>query len=366
MSIELKYKDLNLQIDTILWDWDSYFIDFKCYWSRLIGSIAQKVAENTTDNWNKFTLVRTQAIKTLGVNIESNTPEPSSPASILPLNIFAQLLVSSLKGLLQEKNREDLNYLFQNVIDKALSENQVYINDSLIQENLDIIRQINKKVKQVLITNDSKENNNLFIKEAKLENYVHQAITQANKEQLSDYLRDNSILITKNIYLQNFYKKRKIENVLVVEDISLLGFNELIQKEPIVINIDGASRGNPGPSAIGVAIYKDKDLVEEISEFIGDQTNNFAEYTALIRALEISLERGYRNIEIRSDSELVVNQINKVYKVRDAYIKELFDKACFFIEKLSSFKISYTPREENLRADKLANNALNSLQQHKH
>ncbi|MBI2996100.1 MAG: ribonuclease HI family protein [Candidatus Melainabacteria bacterium] len=126
----------------------------------------------------------------------------------------------------------------------------------------------------------------------------------------------------------------------------------------ITINIDGASRGNPGPASIGIAFYKDKELIEEMSEHIGICTNNFAEYTALIRALETSLNKGFDTIEVRSDSELVVNQINKRYKVKDADIKELFDKANSLIEKFHSFKIIYVPREENLRADKLANKAL--------
>ncbi|OGI08657.1 MAG: hypothetical protein A3I68_01125 [Candidatus Melainabacteria bacterium RIFCSPLOWO2_02_FULL_35_15] len=126
----------------------------------------------------------------------------------------------------------------------------------------------------------------------------------------------------------------------------------------ITVNIDGASKGNPGPSSVGIVFQKDKKLIKEVSEFIGNHTNNFAEYTALIRALEISLEYGFQDIEIKSDSELVVKQINKVYKVKDADIKDLFDKVNSLSEKLSSFKITHIPREENLRADKLANQAL--------
>ncbi|OGI18671.1 MAG: hypothetical protein A3B68_01410 [Candidatus Melainabacteria bacterium RIFCSPHIGHO2_02_FULL_34_12] len=127
----------------------------------------------------------------------------------------------------------------------------------------------------------------------------------------------------------------------------------------IEINVDGASRGNPGESAIGIVFTRDNKIIDEVSEYLGIHTNNYAEYTALIRALEISKQKEYKNIEIFSDSELVTKQINKIYKVKDADIKELFDKAQALIKGFNSFSIKHVLREENLKADKLANNALN-------
>ncbi len=148
---------------------------------------------------------------------------------------------------------------------------------------------------------------------------------------------------------------------MLLEDIAQAKFKEASDNHWVTINIDGASRGNPGPASIGIVFYKKNETIKEVSESIGNHTNNFAEYAALIKALEISLENNYQNIDVRSDSQLVVNQINKKYKVKDADIKELFDKANSLIQKLSSFKIIFIPREENLKADKLANHALNSL-----
>ena len=168
------------------------------------------------------------------------------------------------------------------------------------------------------------------------------------------------MFITKNSFLKDSYSRRKLNNVLLLQNLKDIEI-WFSKKENIVIKIDGASKGNPGPSAIGIAIYKNNELTEEISEFIGNQTNNFAEYTALIRALEICLAKSYKNIEVNSDSELVVKQINKIYKVKDADIKELFDKANSLISKIPSFKITHVPREENLKADKLANNALKAI-----
>ncbi len=190
-----------------------------------------------------------------------------------------------------------------------------------------------------------------------LKKFLHQIYSNTNKQQLSELLICNSIFLTKNTFLQSSYLKRELKNVLVIENIREISFKETQEKETITINIDGASKGNPGPSSIGIVFQKNKESIKEVSEFIGNHTNNFAEYTALIRAVEVSIECGFQNIEIKSDSELVVKQINKIYKVKDADIKDLFDKVNSLLEKISSFKITHVPREENLRADKLANQA---------
>lgn len=357
MSIIIKHNETEYQPNTILWDRDSYFIDFNNYWARLAGAIAQKIAENTTDNWNKFNLVRTKSIKALGINPETGIAEILSPINVLPVDVFHYILSGSLKDILTDKKSEDLNILFKSLITKALEEIKKYIKDSIITKNLEIIKLINKKANQIIITNDSKENNEMFFKETKLNSSLLKTIPSINKEQLDDLLNQSSIFITKNLLLKDSYLKKDIANILCLEDLNIFSFQEN-DNELISVNIDGASKGNPGPAAIGIVFYKAKDIIQEVSEFIGNKTNNFAEYTALIRALEISLNNGYKNIDIKSDSELVVNQINKIYKVKDADIKDLFDKVNSLIEKFLSVKISHIPREENLRADKLANNAL--------
>lgn len=356
MSVILKYNKTEYNAHAILWDRDSYFIDFNNYWSRLAGSIAQKIAESTTDNWNKFNLVRTQSIKALGINPETGIPEPSSSINNLPTNIYPFLLASALKDILNEKKLDELNSLFQALVAKALDETKHYIKAAIITKNLEILKSVNKKTKQIIITNDSEENNGYFIKEAGLTPYLFKSISNINKEQLSELSNENFVLITKNKFLHDSYLKKNIKNVLCIEETSLLSFKET--NDTIKINIDGASKGNPGPSAIGIVFYKENEIINEVSEFIGNQTNNFAEYTALIRALEISEQNGYENIEIRSDSELVVKQINKIYKVKDPDIKDLFNKVNALMEKFSSVKITHIPREENSKADKLANIAL--------
>jgi len=361
MSIQLKLNGIEYNADIILWDRDSYFINGNNYWSRLVAVIAQKAAENTTNNWGNFNQIRIQTIKLLGINPESGVMESSSPINYLPINTLPALLTSSLINFINDKSYNELNNLFRTIIDKSLDESKDFIKDSIIMESLEIAKQIQKSVKQILITNDSKENNKIFLKNSNPGNCFHEVYTNTNKEQLEELLKNNCIFLTKNSFLQSSYLKRGFKNILLIEDIREIAFKENTKKEIITINIDGASKGNPGPSSIGIAFQKDRELLKEVSEFIGNHTNNFAEYTALIRALEISFESGFQNIEVKSDSELVVKQINKIYKVKDADIKDLFDKANSLIEKLSSFKITHIPREENLRADKLANQALKAI-----
>ena len=123
----------------------------------------------------------------------------------------------------------------------------------------------------------------------------------------------------------------------------------------IFVYTDGACRGNPGPMAIGASIQDDtgKELAT-VSNLIGDGTNNIAEYRAVIAGLEKAKSLGAREIELRIDSKLVVEQLNGRYKVKNERLKLLHAQA---LELLSQFKVTvvHVPREENQRADELAN-----------
>lgn len=127
----------------------------------------------------------------------------------------------------------------------------------------------------------------------------------------------------------------------------------------LVIRIDGGSRGNPGPSAIGVVVEDaDGRVLEEVSARIGMTTNNVAEYQALITGLETALDRGARRVRVLSDSELLVRQMRREYKVRDQGLKELFLEAVSLARRFDHVDIKYVPREENAAADALVNRAL--------
>ena len=129
-----------------------------------------------------------------------------------------------------------------------------------------------------------------------------------------------------------------------------------------MVYTDVASRGNPGPAAIGVAIFDDKDReCHRISEAIGRATNNEAEYRAAIAGLEAALALGARHVELRMDSELVVRQLDSRYRVRNPRLKRLFGRIEDLRWRFASFTATAIPREDNALADKLANQALDSL-----
>ena len=124
-------------------------------------------------------------------------------------------------------------------------------------------------------------------------------------------------------------------------------------------NIDGAARGNPGPAAYGVVFRRpDGTALESLGRYIGRQTNNVAEYYALIAALDYAAARGIRRLRILSDSQLIVNQIKGLYKVRHPDLRPLHERAKKQADALESFTIQYIPREQNREADDLANAAL--------
>lgn len=124
------------------------------------------------------------------------------------------------------------------------------------------------------------------------------------------------------------------------------------------IYIDGASRGNPGPSGIGVIIYDGKEEVKKIKKYIGEGTNNEAEYMALIEAVKEAIKLKFFSIRVYSDSELLVSQINGDYRVLDPKLSKLYQRAYKEIHKLSSFRIKHLGRRKNQEADKLANEAI--------
>ena len=128
----------------------------------------------------------------------------------------------------------------------------------------------------------------------------------------------------------------------------------------IEIFIDGASRGNPGLSGIGVVFFENKKIVKELYKFIGETTNNIAEYTALIYALQEALINRYEQITVKSDSELLVKQVNGDYKVKNKGIKPYYEQYLHLLRGFKGIIVVHIPRKENSSADKLANKAIDS------
>ena len=121
---------------------------------------------------------------------------------------------------------------------------------------------------------------------------------------------------------------------------------------------DGASRSNPGDASIGVSILLDGKEVHAISKKIGIATNNEAEYQALIDGLNFCIDNSIKEIDVFLDSNLVVEQVNKNYKVKAENLKVLNSKVDELIQEFNFIKINHVYREENKRADQLANMAL--------
>lgn len=133
----------------------------------------------------------------------------------------------------------------------------------------------------------------------------------------------------------------------------------------LVLHIDGGSRGNPGPSGFGVhAVDQKGAVVAEHFGFIGVATNNVAEYQALVHAFRLAEARGAKCIEIRSDSELVVKQMNGVYKVKHPDMIVLWRHASTLRRGFESADIKHVRREQNKEADALANRAMDLSDSH--
>ncbi len=125
------------------------------------------------------------------------------------------------------------------------------------------------------------------------------------------------------------------------------------------IHIDGAARGNPGPAGIGILITgPDGQVVEQIHRSIGEATNNVAEYRALLLALERARALGCAEIDVYSDSELLVRQLQGRYQVKHPVLRALYTKARSRAAGFRRFHITHVPREENVEADALANRGI--------
>lgn len=124
------------------------------------------------------------------------------------------------------------------------------------------------------------------------------------------------------------------------------------------VYFDGASRGNPGPAAVGWVIVDSDGIVAEGGERIGEATNNRAEYEALIRALEAAKDYGFDEIEVRGDSELIVKQVRGAWNANDPGLRERRVTVHELLSAFDDWTLEHVPREVNERADRLANEAL--------
>jgi ribonuclease HI len=130
----------------------------------------------------------------------------------------------------------------------------------------------------------------------------------------------------------------------------------------VIVSCDGASRGNPGPAGIGVQITDaDGTVLAEIAEGLGETTNNVAEYTAAIEGLKRALELGGADVLLRSDSQLLINQLTGRYRVKTAHIVPLHQEVLALASKFDRIRFEHVRRERNTEPDRLANEGVDRM-----
>jgi ribonuclease HI len=129
----------------------------------------------------------------------------------------------------------------------------------------------------------------------------------------------------------------------------------------LIVSCDGAARGNPGPAGAGSQLTtRDGDVVAEIAEGLGETTNNVAEYTAVILGLERAGELGATDVLLRSDSQLLINQLTGVYKVKAVHLLPLYRRIKQLASDFERIRFEHVPRERNTEADRLANEGVDA------
>jgi ribonuclease HI len=124
---------------------------------------------------------------------------------------------------------------------------------------------------------------------------------------------------------------------------------------------DGGARGNPGPAAAGAVLFDEGgEVLREVGEYLGTATNNVAEWRALIAGLEAAIELGIDDLDVRMDSELVVRQVNGIYRVKHPDLVPLSEKARRLLRKFSRFTVQHVRRKENAAADAVVNQVLDA------
>lgn len=133
------------------------------------------------------------------------------------------------------------------------------------------------------------------------------------------------------------------------------------EKKRFTMHIDGAARNNPGPAGIGVVVVAESGkTIKEYQEFIGEETNNVAEYRAFLKALDIAAELGAAQLIVHTDSELLANQMNGRYRVKNINLLNLYFSAQEKMTQFDQVVVEQVPREKNRRADMLANMAIDA------
>lgn len=131
--------------------------------------------------------------------------------------------------------------------------------------------------------------------------------------------------------------------------------------DSVIIHTDGGARGNPGPAGIGVVFFgQDRKIIREFKAYIGEATNNVAEYKALVLALEQAHKFGFKDLQVNMDSELIVRQMQGVYKIKEPALQVLAKQVLALTNHFNKISYRHVAREKNKEADRLVNQAIDA------
>ncbi|MDJ0625722.1 MAG: HAD-IA family hydrolase [Candidatus Caenarcaniphilales bacterium] len=394
MSIDFKWPGgSHPNCELIIFDKDGTLIDFKSVWLNMAAARAQRLADSLSSNSAELFNWRNRFLRALGINPETGDISLDGPIVNLSFEsqsyCLATLLHSLEPDLYTWKKALELT---NESIDWALKQNDPATMSSEIPGAFDFIKQLSKcSVKLALITSDSTENANKTLVRFGVRECFQAVVgsdTQFPKPSsraIISVCKSLGVDINRAIMIgdaPNDIKMAKGANIPVIcveglasrvellehgadavvdslDDLEFQSQKEVAKK--LILRTDGASRGNPGQASIGYVISDSQEnSVHRYGRPIGSQTNNYAEYTALIYGLEKVVSMQPESLTIELDSDLIVKQVQKKYRVKDQTLIQLYKKVERLLLDLNcNWDIKHIPRADNHEADALCNKALN-------
>lgn len=392
MSIQLNWPGgSHNDCELVVFDKDGTIIDFKSVWLNMAAARAQWIADHLSSNSPELFTWRNRLLRAAGVEPETGDISLHGPIVNLSFESQSYCLATLIHTLLPDKFSWDKALtLTNNSIEWALHHNDPAALAEPIEGAFEFIKELAKTdIKLALITSDSTENAKRTLERFgvfHLFSVVEGSDITPSKPSPRALLRvckKAGVDPTRTIVIGDAPNDVRMAREANVEVLCLEGlankneltemgafpfksWNELSFKtvpnhEGLIIKTDGASRGNPGPASIGFVIYDLKgNIISKCGKPIGIQTNNYAEYSALIEGLKEVLRLSPRKISIEADSELMVKQVKKEYKVKDFALIELYGQVNELLNQLKGkWEIKHIARAQNHEADELCNLALN-------
>ncbi len=404
MVIELLWPNGSFEnCKLIVLDKDGTIVKFGSVWLNMAAARAQWLAEQLSKNSSELFSWRNRLLRAAGINPETGSISLNGPIVNLSFENQSYCLASVIHALIPERFtwEQSLN-LTDQAIEWALHQNDPATLAEPIDGAFEFIKQISSQapdIKLALITSDSTDNAtrtlarfevlDLFssvegsdIMPAKPSPKPLERVCKKLNIQLSETIVIGDAPNDIRMSLEAGVKVLCLEGLASENELKAMGASSFtswtdlkfkikdqkiksnLSSKTLILRTDGASRGNPGPAAIGFVIYNQENNQEnkiyDFGEAIGNYTNNYAEYMALLKGLKKVVELAPENLTIEMDSELIVKQIKKEYKVKNTDLLLLFNQVSVLLKQLKNYKIQHIRREKNKSADALCNLALDA------